>query len=94
MEQRNIFIRFISAFGWLVLVYFSTNIIIGAIVGGIAGSATNTYEEGYIAGENASIEFFQDYGLFVIAGQLVLFLVLAITGMLPGTTKYKRSKKS
>ena len=92
MDQRNIFIRILSAFGWLVLIYFSTNMIIGAIVGGIAGSATNTYEEGYIAGQNASIEFFQDYGLFVIAGQLILFSVLAFTGMLPGTTKYKGSK--
>lgn len=92
MEPRNIFIRILAGFGWLILIYFLTNILIGGIVGGIAGSGADGYEAGAIAGEKASIEFFQNYGLLVLIGQLVLFSLLAFMGKLPGTTKIRKVK--
>lgn len=94
METRNIFIRVLSAFGWLILIYFVTNFLIGATVGGIAGASTDTYEAGAIAGEKASIEFFQSYGLFILLGQILLFSLLAFMGKLPGTTKLKGNKST
>ena len=94
MKERNIIIRVFAAISWLVLIYFSTSIFIGAIVGGIAGSNTDSYDAGYIAGQKASMEFSQNYGLFVLAGQLLLFAFLAYKGLLPGTIKYKGNKQS
>ncbi len=91
MKERNIIIRVLAAFGWLIVIYFLTNIIIGGVVGGIAGSSTETYDAGYIAGQNASIEFFQNYGLIILLCQIALFTFLAYRGLLPGTTKYKDS---
>ena len=90
MEKRNIIIRLLAGLGWLILIYFITNMSIGAIVGGIAASGSENYEAAFIAGQNASINFFRNYGLFVLIGQLVLFVVLAFAGLLPGTTKYKK----
>ena len=90
MEDRNIIIRILAAFGWLILFYFITNFIIGATVGGIAGASTDGYEAGAIAGEKASLEFFQNYGLFILIGQLVIFTLIAFTGKLPGTSKVKQ----
>jgi len=66
-------------------------VIIGGIVGGIAGAENSSFEEGQIAGARASTEFFQNYGLFVLIGQLGLFTALSFAGLLPGTTKYKKS---
>lgn len=94
MEKRNIFIRVLSAFGWLILIYLVTNFIIGATVGGIAGASTGSYEAGAIAGEKASIEFFQNYGMFILLGKLSLFSLLAYFGKLPGTTKLKSVKNT
>ena len=94
METRNIFIRILAAFGWLILIYLVTNFIIGVTVGGIAGSGADTYEAGAIAGETASLEFFQNYGLLILLGQLALFSLLAFTGKLPGTTKIKGNKNT
>ena len=94
MEQRNIFIRILSAFGWLILIYLATNFIIGATVGGVAGTGTGSYEAGAIAGEKASIEFFQNYGLYILLGQLSLFSLLDYFGKLPGTTKIKGVKNT
>lgn len=92
MESRNIFFRILAAFGWLILIYIVSNLLIGGIVGAIAGAATNGYEEGKVAGQQASIEFFRNYGLFVLFGQLGLFSVLVFFGKLPGTTKNKKSE--
>tara|TARA_R110002049_G_scaffold298888_1_gene488878 strand:+ start:374 stop:583 length:210 start_codon:yes stop_codon:yes gene_type:complete len=68
--------------------------IIGMIVGAIAGASTETYEAGKVAGTEASLSFFQAYGSFVLLGQLLVFSVLAFMGKLPGTTKYKSAKDS
>ena len=89
METRNIFIRILSAFGWLVLIYLVTNFLIGATIGGIAGAGAESYETGAIAGEKATLEFYQTYGFIILAGQLILFSLLAILGKLPGTSKLK-----
>ncbi|ORU94227.1 MAG: hypothetical protein A6F71_09190 [Cycloclasticus sp. symbiont of Poecilosclerida sp. M] len=94
MESRNIFIRILSAFGWLILIYLVTNFLIGPTVGGIAGACTDSYEAGAIAGGKASIEFFQTNGLIILAGQLILFSLLAFLGKPPGTTKLKRVKNT
>lgn len=89
MKPRNIIIRILAALGWLILIYFVSNILIGAIIGGIAGSGTTSYEAGRAAGYQASVAFFQNYGLFVLIGQIALFALLAFLGKLPGTSKYK-----
>ena len=94
METRNNLIRILSGFGWLILFYFITNFLIGGIVGAIAGASTDSSEAGAIAGQEASIEFFQNHGFLIIIGQLSAFTLLAFTGKLPGTTRYKKDKNT
>ncbi len=94
MESRNLFVRIIAGAGWLILIYFASNMLIGMIVGVIAGASTETYEAGKVAGEQASLAFFQKYGLIVLACQLAAFAGLAFTGKLPGTTKYRNAQDS
>ena len=91
---RNLWVRVLAAIGWLILIYFLSNVLVGGIVGAVAGAGTDGFEAGRVAGEEASIEFFQEYGLLVLIGQITLFSALAFAGKLPGTKKFKRAKDS
>ena len=90
LETRNPLIRGVALILWMPVFYIVTNMLVGAVVGGIAGSKTHTAEEGYAAGQQASIAFFQHYGHIVLAVQGVVFLLLAILGAFPGTRRYKK----
>ena len=91
-QSRNIVMRVLAAFGWLVLVYIGTNMLIGGVVGGLAGSSKENYQAGYAAGHSASVAFFHRYGLLIFIAQVVVFFSLLVSGRLPGTSKYKASK--
>jgi hypothetical protein len=94
MKSRNLLIRVLTAIGWLILIYFVSNMLIGGIVGGIAGAGTSGFEEGKVAGARASTEFFQEYGRFVLLGQVGVFSFLAFNGKLPGTTKFRNNESA
>lgn len=89
-KERNVFLRTFIAWLWFIGIYFVTNALIGAIVGGIAGAGTSSFKEGMAAGRAASIGFSQRYGIFVLMAQVFITLLLIFTGLLPGTGKYKR----
>ena len=90
LVSRNLEVRVLAAFCWFVLLYIVSNMIIGGIVGGIAGAGTDgSYDEAAAASEKAVKEFFQNYGLGYFIVQILLFSVLASAGLLPGTGKLK-----
>jgi hypothetical protein len=75
--------------------------LVGAIVGGIAGasgsgSEAQSFKEGFavgqITGRNAAIAFFQRYGLFLFLGQISVFTILCWFSVLPGVGRYKKLK--
>ncbi len=91
-DRRNIAVRIVFSLLWLILLIFVIHIVVGVIVGAMAGSNVTTFEEGAVVGEAASVAFFSAYGQFVYVGELVLWLLLSVLGMLPGTAKYKRAR--
>ena len=92
VAKRNVFLRVLFGFLWFILIYLLSNMIIGSIVGGFAGASTTSFEEGFNAGRTASVDFFQKYGLFIFLAQVILTVVLSVTGFLPGTSRYKKIK--
>lgn len=89
-EPRNLIVRALLLLIWLLIFYFVTAMLVGAVVGGIAGAHTNTAQQGYIAGQQATIAFFHQYGHVVQLVQLITFALLAFLGIFPGTGKYKK----
>ncbi|MEA3328933.1 MAG: hypothetical protein U9Q08_04315 [Candidatus Omnitrophota bacterium] len=95
-KKRSMFVRILVSLLWLIPIVIVTNILIGTIVGGIAGAqlslvgstVSDSSSAGYTAGKNASIEFFQKYGLITFVCQFILWITLSITGKLPGTNKF------
>lgn len=94
METRNVVVRTLAGLGWLVTFYFGSNMLMGVVVGAIAGASTKTYEAGQAAGTEATLNFFQSYGVYILLAQLIVFSLLAFGGKLPGTTKYKSANDS
>jgi hypothetical protein len=64
--------------------------VLGGIVGGVAGASTNSFETGSAAGRQASLDFFHKYGLTVFLCQILVFSVLCTFRLLPGVAKYKK----
>ncbi|MCG3205988.1 MAG: hypothetical protein KCHDKBKB_02714 [Elusimicrobia bacterium] len=89
--ERSKVIRIICGILWFIPIYLVVQIIAGAIIGGIAGADTKSFETGYVAGHSASTNFFQKYGVFFLLGELALTLCLSVAGILPGTSKWKKS---
>lgn len=89
--QRSVIVRVLCGTLWLIPVYLVTHMAVGAIVGGIAGAGTPSYEAGYAAGHEASLVFFQRYGTILLAGEVLLTAWLSLTGVLPGTGKWKKA---
>jgi hypothetical protein len=92
--KRNLFLRIIFGILWFIPICFVTNIIIGGIVGVIAGTSTQSYDAAYEAGQLASIIFFQKYWLIVLFFQILFTTVLSCFGILPGTGKFKMKKNT
>ena len=101
--KRNLLLRILFGFLWLVAFYILTNMLVGGIVGGIAGASTNgdsgasetlrqSFEAGRNAGREATVVFFHKYGLVVFLVQIVVFAVLCFFAVLPGVAKYKKLK--
>ena len=91
-EKRNVFLRIVFSVLWLILIILTINMLLGGIVGGMAGAETANFGAGRAAGRNASLEFFQNYGRYVFIGELIIWIVLSVSGKLPGTAKYKKVK--
>jgi len=87
---RPLALRIIFGVLWFVPIYLVVQIAVGAIVGALASAGTTSYEEGFAAGQAASIAFFQRFGGLVLAFEVILTIVLSWFGILPGTAKYKR----
>lgn len=88
-QERHIALRVIALIFWFILFYIGTNMIVGGIVGAVAGSSTKSFGAGYAVGQQASVEFFQQYGVAVLVVQVIIFALLAYLRKLPGTSKYK-----
>lgn len=92
-KKRNLFLRILFSLLWFVPLFLITNMIIGAIVGGISGaqlpssqsSLSDAFLTGYTTAYNASAAFFQKHGGIVFIFQVILWLWLSISGRLPGT---------
>ena len=98
--QRHILLRFLIAFIWFLPLIMVINMFIGGIVGGLSSpdlptNATfqQTYQTSFDKGRSSSIEFFNQYGRIIFAIELIIWLALSYTGILPGTGKYKKLKK-
>jgi len=90
--KRSLFLRILFGFLWFVAFYFLSNIFVGAVVGGIAGASTTTFEAGAMAGQQASIKFFEKYGVIVFLLQVVTFAILCFFRLLPGVGKYRGAR--
>jgi hypothetical protein len=103
-QPRNIFLRIFFGFLWFIGLRIVTSAIIGAVVGGIAGANhaaqtdpqggfSENFQTGVGVGAQASMDFTRQYGLFVLIGQVLLFVVLCYFRILPGVGKYKAVKR-
>ena len=91
-EKRGIFTRVCISVLWLIPIVVVTHMLVGAVVGGLAGSDNADFDAGYKAGQRASEQFFITYGKHVFSIEVLMWLVLSYFGILPGTSKYKQKK--
>ena len=91
-EKRNILLRIVFSLLWLFPIIILVNMIFGGIVGGMAGTETLTYDEGYVAGQKASEIFFKNYGSYLFVAEIIIWATLSALGKLPGTAKFKKIK--
>ncbi len=98
LEQRSILIRVIAAIIWLVITLLLVNMIIGFVLGGMAGAEvgagkllSEAISAGSTAGEHAAVQFYSKHGGKVFLGEIVLWVVLLVTGKYPWVSKYKAS---
>ena len=90
--ERNLIFRLLSAFGWQQLIHFGLVMLIGGVVGGIAGIGESTPESGGMAGAKAAQEFIAKYGWVEQICSSFLFLTLLFLEKLPGTSKSRNVK--
>ncbi len=94
--NRNVFLRILYSIIWFIpcFIIFSAIVggIVGAIIGAMAGSEVTTFSEGYAAGGQVVSKFMSKYGHYVNLSAIVIWLILSVLGILPGTSKYKRVK--
>jgi len=98
-SKRNIFIRIVLGIIWLVVTIFAGHILFGMVVGGLAGAGVHSaglglsgsYQAGSQAGSQATQEFFVNHGGKVFLLELLVWLILVVLGIYPGTSKYKKS---
>jgi hypothetical protein len=96
--ERNLFIRILCGLTWLIVTIFLGHVVVGGIIGAIAGSEVSTsslqfsdaYQAGRNAGSEASQKFFTEHGGKVFLAELCLWLALLITGIFPGVSKFKK----
>jgi hypothetical protein len=75
--------RILFGFLWFVVLYLAGSFLVGAIAGAIAGAKNpaNASQVGAVAGAAAVAAF----RLYIFAGAVLLAVVGAWTGFLPGT---------
>jgi hypothetical protein len=98
--QRNMFLRIILAVVWFMIILLVGNMVAGGIAGGMAGNQVQTagldmagaFEAGQQAGAQAAQELMANHGGKIFLAEVIIWLVLLVLGLLPGTTKYKKKK--
>lgn len=98
--ERSLFIRIPCGFIWLIVTIILGHVIVGGIIGGMAGSEVDSsslqiseaIQAGRNAGTDASQKFFTVHGGKVFLAELCVWLALLITGIYPGVGKLKRSR--
>ncbi len=88
-SERSILARVGYSFLWFAVIVIMTRLILGGIIGAVAGGSTEGFGSGYSVGKAASIDFFQKYGSIVFVAQIIVTAALAVLGVLPGTRKFK-----
>ena len=89
--ERSKAVRIVCGVLWFIPIYLVVQFTVGAIVGGMAGVGTQSYDTGYSVGQVASVAFFQKYGLLFLLGEIALTVGLSVAGILPGTGKWKKA---
>jgi len=81
---------------WAVGFFVFTRIVIGSIVGYIAGLnlKTGNFATGAAVGYWASVNFFKEFGWIILFVQVSIFAVLCFYGLLPGVGRHKRRSET
>jgi len=84
--------RIVWGLVWFILLYLLALLISGGIVGTIAGinNPSNAHQAASIAAQT----LVQKYGPFILGGIAFLVILGTLGGVLPGTSRWKRHKKS
>jgi hypothetical protein len=93
MEERNLFLRIVYCVLWFIPFYFVTGMIIGGVVGGMAGIHAKSFQEGAALARPAVQAFYDKNGFFVVAFQVMAYAALCLLRWVPGVSKYKRTKR-
>ena len=96
--KRSIFIRIFSSIFWLVITILLICALVGAVIGGMSGATLDTagmspseaYDAGAQAGGDNASAFMLKHGGKVMLSGLGLWIILSITGLYPGVSKYKK----
>src|ERR1700733_4055333 len=92
-EERSLFVRIACCVLWFIPFYFLTGMIIGGVVGGMAGIHANNFQEGEALGPPAVQAFYDKNGFFIVAFQVMAYAALCLLRWVPGVSKYKRKKR-
>ncbi|QDU57798.1 hypothetical protein [Aeoliella mucimassa] len=84
-RRRHLLVRIGLGCLWFLVIWFVSNAIIGGFVGAMAGANVDSPELAAQAGFNASVAFFDQYRMPVLATQICGTILLGWFGILPGT---------
>ncbi len=90
--ERNMAVRVLASIGWLLLIIVVVELIIAVIVGVVVTNPTMTVDEAMQAGASAEGVVTMNFGWAIFVGQVLIWLVLSVLGVLPGTTKFKKAR--
>jgi hypothetical protein len=88
--ERPVLMRVVFGVLWFIPFYLAINMTVGAIVGATAGSGVEGFDAGYSAGQAAGQAFFARYGALLLLAEVALTAGLSVSGVLPGTGKWKK----
>jgi hypothetical protein len=93
MIERNLIIRIIVFFLWLIVFEVVAGITIGQLVLHFSGENFNT-EQGQVSAHLNYMKFMASYGALTFIVPAILVCVLAFFRILPAIGKYKKFKNS
>lgn len=90
--RRNIIVRILFSLLWLLPVIYGIFAIVGAVLGAVAGYNAGTMDQPTDAAHESARQFFENYRGKMLFMSVVVWMGLSIIGVLPGTSKFKRTK--